>query len=113
LTLAAFVLLSIAIVTGSFVMRSETGGLLRVEAKESFALLAWAFLAALVQARLVAGWRGRRAALLVVIGFLLLVCSYVALLARTPLGVPRPASAARLIEPSSHWVDRPIRVEPS
>jgi ABC-type uncharacterized transport system permease subunit len=113
LTLAAFVLLSIAIVTGSFVMRTETGGLLRADAKESFALLAWAFLAALVQARLVAGWRGRRAALLVVIGFLLLVCSYAGLLARTPLGVPHAASAARSIAPSIHRIDRSIRVEPS
>jgi len=100
LTLAAFVMLSIAIVTGSFVMRAESGGLLRADAKESFALLAWALLAALVQARLVAGWRGRRAALLVVIGFLLLVCSYAGLLARAPLGVPTRAQLEQI--PAQH-----------
>ena len=87
LTVWAFVLLSVAIVSGSFVMHAESGNLLHADAKETFALLAWALLAALVQARLVAGWRGRRAAILVVVGFLLLACSYGGLLARAPLGV--------------------------
>jgi ABC-type uncharacterized transport system permease subunit len=87
LTVWSFILLSIAIVTGSFVMHSESGNLLHADAKELFALLAWALLAGLVQARLVAGWRGRRTAILVVVGFLLLVGSYVGLLAGAPLGV--------------------------
>jgi len=93
LTLTAFLLLSITIVTGSFVMRAEPNGL-HLEAKEIFALLTWLFLAALVQARLVSGWRGRRAALLVVIGFLLLVCTYGGLLAQVPLGVSGQGRAA-------------------
>jgi hypothetical protein len=67
-------------------MRAEPGGL-RLDAKEIFALLAWLLLAGLVQARLVSGWRGRRAALLVVVGFILLCCSYGGLLAQAPLGV--------------------------
>jgi len=98
LTLTAFLLLSLAIVTGSFVMRVETGGLLRADAKELFALSAWALLGAIVQARLVAGWQGRRTALLVVIGFLLLVCSYVGLLSRSPLGVSRDGHSSACIE---------------
>ena len=93
LTLAAFVLLTLAIVSGSFVSHAQSQALLRADAKESFALLAWALLAGLVQARLVAGWRGRRAAILVVAGFALLVCSYGGLLAQAPLGVPPRVSA--------------------
>jgi len=70
-----FVLLSAAIATGRLVSPFALGP------KQGFALAAWALLALLVQARLVAGWRGRRAALLVVGGFALLAGSLVALLA--------------------------------
>jgi ABC-type transport system involved in cytochrome c biogenesis permease subunit len=59
-------------------------------------VLAWALLAGLIQARLVAGWRGRRLALLVVAGFLLLVGTYAGLLAAPQHA---PAAAAALIAP--------------
>ena len=82
ITLSSF--LSIAIATGSLVSKESTGASFPLQPKEGFAVLAWALLAALIQARLVAGWRGRRVALLVVAGFLLLVGTYAGLFAAPP-----------------------------
>jgi ABC-type uncharacterized transport system permease subunit len=79
-----FVFLSLAIATGSWASREASGSLLPFAPKEAFALLSWALLFVLVQARVVAGWRGRRAALLVVIGFALLVGTWAGLLAARP-----------------------------
>lgn len=79
-----FVFLSLAIATGSLVSREATGATLPLAPKEGFAVLAWALFASLIQARLVAGWRGRRVALLVVAGFALLAGAYVGLLSAAP-----------------------------
>src|SRR5438045_1565162 len=84
LSVWGFVFLSIAIATGSLVSKESTGASFPLQPKEGFAVLAWALLAALIQARLVAGWRGRRVALLVVAGFLLLVGTYAGLFAAPP-----------------------------
>ena len=92
LSVWGFIFLSIAIATGSFVSRESSGSAFPLAPKEGFAILAWALLAALIQARLVAGWRGRRVALLVVAGFLLLMGTYAGLLAAPP-----HASTAALI----------------
>jgi ABC-type uncharacterized transport system permease subunit len=75
-----FVFLSLAIATGSLVSRESTGTTLPLAPKQGFAVLAWALFASLIQARLVAGWRGRRVALLVITGFVLLAGTYVGLL---------------------------------
>lgn len=88
-----FIFLSLAIATGSLVSREASGAAFPLQPKEGFAVLAWALLATLIQARLVAGWRGRRVALLVVAGFVLLVGSYAGLLSAAPR--PAPAQAAR------------------
>jgi len=80
-----FIFLSLAIATGSLASRASTGSSFPLAPKETFAVLAWALFAALIQARLVAGWRGRRVALLVVAGFVLLLGTYVGLLSATPL----------------------------
>jgi len=79
-----FVFLSLAIATGSLVSRKATGSTFPLEPKQAFAILAWALFASLIQARLVAGWRGRRVAFLVVAGFVLLVGTYVGLLSAAP-----------------------------
>ena len=92
LSVWGFVFLSVAIATGSLVSHESTGAAMPLAPKEGFAVLAWALLAALIQARLVAGWRGRRVALLVVAGFLLLVGTYAGLLAAPP----RSSAAAAL-----------------
>ena len=95
LSVWGFVLLSVVIVTGSFVTKQTGLGFFKLDGKSGFALLAWALFAASIQARLVAGWRGRRVAALVVVGFLLLVCSYAGLLAQSPLGIaPRDGTPA-------------------
>ena len=79
-----FVFWSMAIATGSLASREASGATMPLQPKEGFAVLAWALLASLIQARLVAGWRGRRVALLVVAGFLLLVGTYAGLLSSPP-----------------------------
>src|SRR5438477_7817165 len=81
-----FVFLSLAIATGSLVSREVTGSPFPfpVAPKEGFAVLAWALFASLIQARLVAGWRGRRVAMLVGAGFVLLAGVYVGLLTAAP-----------------------------
>jgi ABC-type uncharacterized transport system permease subunit len=80
-----FVFLSLAIATGSLVSREATGALFPLAPKQGFAILAWALFASLIQARLVAGWRGRRVAFLVVVGFVFLVGTYVGLLSGAPV----------------------------
>jgi len=97
LSVWGFVFLSIAIATGSLVSRESSGSAFPLAPKQGFAILAWALLAALIQARLVAGWRGRRVALLVVAGFLLLVGTYAGLLAAPPH--PTASAAALLFWP--------------
>lgn len=84
LSVWGFIFLSIAIATGSLVSHESSGSAFPIAPKQGFAVLAWGFFAALIQARLVAGWRGRRVALLVVAGFLLLVGTYAGLLAAPP-----------------------------
>src|SRR5206468_8514929 len=51
-----FVFLSVAIATGSLVSKQAVGTSLPIAPKQGFAILAWALLASLIQARLVAGW---------------------------------------------------------
>jgi ABC-type uncharacterized transport system permease subunit len=79
-----FVFLSLAIATGSLVSREATGATFPLAPKQGFAILAWALFASLIQARLVAGWRGRRVAMLVVAGFVLLIGTYAGLLTAAP-----------------------------
>jgi ABC-type uncharacterized transport system permease subunit len=79
-----FVFLSLAIATGSLASHEATGAAMPLAPKEGFAMLAWALFAALIQARLVAGWRGRRVALLVVAGFVLIIGTYAGLLTAAP-----------------------------
>jgi ABC-type uncharacterized transport system permease subunit len=80
-----FVFLSLAIATGSLVSHEATGSGFPLAPKQGFAVLAWGLFATLIQARMVAGWRGRRVALLVVTGFVLLAGSYVGLLSAAPV----------------------------
>ncbi len=79
-----FVFLSLAIATGSLVSQEAGGSTFPLAPKQGFAVLAWALFASLIQARLVAGWRGRRVAVLVVAGFVLLIGTYVGLLTAAP-----------------------------
>jgi ABC-type uncharacterized transport system permease subunit len=67
----AFPLLTLGIVTGAIYNESLTGSPWTWQARENLAILAWFILGIVVVARLGWGWRGRRAALLTICGFVL------------------------------------------
>jgi ABC-type uncharacterized transport system permease subunit len=69
-----FPLFTLGVVSGT-IWASELGGL-TLGTGQGFALLAWAFFASVLLARAAAGWRGRRAAIGTMLGFL---CSVAAL----------------------------------
>lgn len=66
-----FPLFTVAIVLGLALNASARGAWLSAEAKQLFPLLAWAVFAGVLAARLLRGFRGRRAAYLTIAGFLL------------------------------------------
>jgi ABC-type uncharacterized transport system permease subunit len=63
-----FVLLTLGIVTGSF-FAARGAGFAALDAARIMGLLAWVCFAAVVGLRLLAGWRGRRAAIGTMLGF--------------------------------------------
>ncbi|HEU4403017.1 MAG TPA: cytochrome c biogenesis protein CcsA [Candidatus Polarisedimenticolia bacterium] len=65
----AFPLLTLGIVTGAVVSASRTGHFWTWQPKETLAVLSWVILGAVVAARLGWGWRGRKAAILTILGF--------------------------------------------
>lgn len=64
-----FPLLSLAIVTGVFWANSVWGSYWRWDPREVWSLITWLIFAMILYTRLVAGWRGRRASVLTVLGF--------------------------------------------
>jgi ABC-type uncharacterized transport system permease subunit len=67
--LLGFSVLTLGLMTGALVNRSLTGTLWTWQPKETLAILAWALLGVVVAARVGYGWRGRKAAILTLIGF--------------------------------------------
>jgi ABC-type uncharacterized transport system permease subunit len=65
----AFALLTLGILSGAVINDAETGAPWTWRPEETLAILAWLLLGTLVLARLGWGWRGRRASLLMVLGF--------------------------------------------
>jgi cytochrome c-type biogenesis protein CcsB len=74
-----FPLLSLGIVSGGVWAANTWGHFWSGEAREILSLLTWLVYAALLQFRLTGGLRGRRAATLTVLGFALVVVSYVSI----------------------------------
>jgi cytochrome c-type biogenesis protein CcsB len=72
-----FVMLSAAIVTGALWADATWGHFWSWEPKESWSLVIWILYAALLESRLTVGWRGRRAAALTIVVFVVLVGSFV------------------------------------
>jgi ABC-type uncharacterized transport system permease subunit len=66
----AFPLLTLGIMTGAIVKAAETGSLWSWEPKETLSVIAWGILAVVLVARLGWGWRGRKAAILTIVGFM-------------------------------------------
>jgi len=71
-----FIALSLTLVTGLWVA-SRTEGVRTFQAVELTTAVAWLVFAGLLQARVLAGWRGRRVAWLTMAGFGLLLLSFV------------------------------------
>lgn len=72
-----FPLLTGAIITGSLYAQLTLGRFWNWDPKEIFTLLAWVIYAVLLHERLAVGWRGRRAALMAICGFLVLIITFV------------------------------------
>lgn len=71
-------LLTLGLVAGVFWSWTENGKIWRNDPKEIFALLTWAVYFILAMYRSTAGWRGRRAAWLGVLGFVLVLFTFLA-----------------------------------
>lgn len=72
-----FSLLTLGIVTGALWGKHSWGHFWSWEEREVFSLILWLLYAGLLQARLVAGWRGRRLATVTIIGFAVVLVSFV------------------------------------
>jgi cytochrome c-type biogenesis protein CcsB len=67
--IAGFTMLSLGLVTGFVYAKSVWGKFWSWDPKEVWAGITWLLYAALLHQRLIAGWRGRRAAVMAIIGF--------------------------------------------
>ncbi len=74
---AGFPLLTGGIITGSLYAQHTLGSFWRWDPKETLTLVAWLIYAVLLHERLTMGWRGRRAALLALCGFIVLLITFV------------------------------------
>ena len=72
-----FPLLTIGMITGSIYAYYAMGSYWRWDPKEVWSLITWLIYASLLHERLAVGWRGRRAAVMSIIGFLVLVFTFV------------------------------------
>jgi cytochrome c-type biogenesis protein CcsB len=72
-----FPLLTGAIITGSLYAQLTLGRFWNWDPKEILTLIAWLIYAVLLHERLAVGWRGRRAALMAICGFVVLVITFV------------------------------------
>jgi cytochrome c-type biogenesis protein CcsB len=71
-----FPLLTIAIITGAIWAETAWGTYWSWDPKETWSLITWFIYAALLHGRLTTGWRGKRAALLSIIGFFVLLFTF-------------------------------------
>jgi cytochrome c-type biogenesis protein CcsB len=71
-----FPLLTLAMITGAIWADSAWGSYWGWEPKEIWSLITWLIYASYLHARLVTGWRGRKAAYLAVIGFLIVLFTF-------------------------------------
>jgi cytochrome c-type biogenesis protein CcsB len=71
-----FILLGLGIITGSVWAHYAWGSYWSWDPKETWSLITWLVYALMLHARLVRDWRGRRTALLVIIGFASVLMTY-------------------------------------
>ncbi len=72
-----FPLLTIGMITGSIYAQYALGSYWRWDPKEVWSLITWLFYAALLHERLAVGWRGRKAAIMSIICFLILIFTFI------------------------------------
>ena len=72
-----FPLLTLGIVTGALFAKHTWGAFWSWDEREIFSLVTWLLYAGLLEARMVAGWRGRRAATVTIVGFAVVFVSFV------------------------------------
>jgi len=71
-----FPLLTVAIVSGAIWAETAWGSYWSWDPKETWSLITWLVYAALLHGRLTTGWRGRRAAVLAILGFCVLLFTF-------------------------------------
>jgi cytochrome c-type biogenesis protein CcsB len=71
-----FPLLTLAIITGALWAGTAWGRLWNWDPRETWSLITWLIYAIVLHARLVAGWRGKRAAILSIIGFMTIIIAF-------------------------------------
>jgi len=71
-----FPLLTVAIITGAIWAETAWGTYWSWDPKETWSLITWFIYAALLHGRLTTGWRGRKAAILAIIGFCILLFTF-------------------------------------
>ena len=72
-----FPLLTVAIISGAIWSEQAMGSYWEWDAKQTWSLITWLIYAALLHGRLTIGWRGRRAALLSIMGFIVLLITFI------------------------------------
>ena len=72
-----FPLMTLGIIFGALWAKSAWGTYLKGDPKEVWSLITWAIYAALLHMRLNSGWRGRKAALMSIGGFLVLLFAFI------------------------------------
>ncbi len=71
-----FPLLTVAIITGAIWAETAWGTYWSWDPKETWSLITWFIYAALLHGRLTTGWRGKKAAILSIIGFCILLFTF-------------------------------------
>lgn len=71
-----FPLFTLAIITGAIWANTALGKYWRWDPKEVFSLVVWLIYALILHLRLLSGWRGRKAAMLSIAGFIIVIFSF-------------------------------------
>ena len=72
-----FPFLTVGMITGAIYAQHVLGSYWRWDPKEVWSLITWLFYAVLLHQRLTVGWRGRRAAIMAILAFLVLCFTFV------------------------------------
>ncbi len=75
--IVGFTLLTVGLVTGFVYAEKVWGRIWSWDPKEIWSVITWLIYAALLHERLVAGWRGRRAAIMAIIGLAALIFTFI------------------------------------